>query len=488
MNPGDPLSALDLHLPPPGSRQRMRALHRQLKDAILSGRISPGLRLPSTRALADALGVSRNAVVAVYGLLLGEGYIEAATGAGHHVAPLPPGPSPMRPALARGVEPAWLNPAYRGLAATPDRSALPAPCWDFRVGVPDKSELAFEVWRRLSARCLRTLARRTVGYGPAQGQPALRAAIAQHVSFARAVACSAEDVLVSAGAQQAFSLLAQVLVTPGRTVVAVELPGYPPARLAFEAAGARIVPVPVDDEGLVVERLPAAARVIVTTPAHQFPLGMAMSAARRHALLAFAQRHGAVVVEDDYDGEFRFDGRALDALQTLDRNASVCFVGTFSKSLFPALRLGYLVAPPWARLPLLAAKERMDWHCNLLSQETLAAFIAEGHLARHVRRMGKRYARRRALLLERLEGDLAPWLRPLPGSAGLHLAAQLAARHDAAAVAAQARAAGLGLACVADYGRAVPNALLFGYGAIDESAIGEALDRLAQLLKKPRAG
>ncbi|MDQ7998792.1 MAG: PLP-dependent aminotransferase family protein [Pseudomonadota bacterium] len=484
MNPGDPLSALDLHLPPPGSRQRMRALHRQLKDAILSGRIAPGLRLPSTRALAEALGASRNAVVAVYGLLLGDGYIEAAAGSGHHVARLP---AARRPVAPRG-EPAWLNPAYRGLAGTPDRDAPPVPRWDFRLGVPDKSELAFDAWRRLSARSLRTLARRAVGYGPAQGQPALRTAIARHVSFTRAVACSGEDVLVSAGAQQAFSLLAQVLVTPGRTVVAVEHPGYPPARMAFEAAGARIVPVPVDEEGLVVERLPAEARVILTTPAHQFPLGMVMSAARRRALLAFAQRHGAVIVEDDYDGEFRFDGRALDALQTLDRAASVFFVGTFSKSLFPALRLGYVVAPAWARLPLVAAKERMDWHCNLLSQETLAAFIAEGHLARHVRRMGDRYARRRALLLERLNGELAPWLRPLPGSAGLHLAAQLADRHDAGAVAAQARAAGLGIACVADYGRGVPNALLLGYGAIDESEIGDALDRLAQLLKAQRSG
>ncbi|XXQ55074.1 PLP-dependent aminotransferase family protein [Xenophilus aerolatus] len=480
MNSGDPLSALHLQLPPTGSRQRMRDLHRQLKDAILSGRIAPGLRLPSTRALAQALGASRNAVVAVYGLLLGEGYIEAAAGAGHHVARLP---AARRPIAPRG-EPAWLNPAYRGLGGTPDRDAQPAPRWDFRVGVPDKSELAFDIWRRLSARSLRTLSRRTVGYGPPQGQPALRAAIAQHVSFARAVACSADDVLVSAGAQQAFSLLAQVLVTPGRTVVAVEHPGYPPARLAFEAAGARVVPVPVDDEGLVVERLPGEARVIVTTPAHQFPLGMVMSAARRRALLAFAQRHGAVVVEDDYDGEFRFDGRALDALQTLDRAASVFFVGTFSKSLFPALRLGYVVAPPWARLPLVAAKERMDWHCNLLSQETLAAFIAEGHLARHVRRMGARYARRRALLLERLNGDLAPWLQPLPGSAGLHLAAQMVGGHDAAAVAARARTAGLGLSCVADYGREVPNALLFGYGAIDEAAMGDALARLAQLLGK----
>ncbi|WP_329955905.1 PLP-dependent aminotransferase family protein [Cupriavidus necator] len=223
----------------------------------------------------------------------------------------------------------------------------------------------------------------------------LREAIASHVSFARAVACGADDVVVTSGAQQAFDLIARVLVTPGKTVVAVEDPGYPPLRHAFAAAGARLVPVPVDDEGMQVDQLPAGARVICVTPSHQFPLGATLSLARRRALLAFARRHGAVVVEDDYDGEFRHGGRPLDALQTLDQDQLVWYVGTFSRSLFPGLRLGYAVVPPWARDAVVAAGQYTDWHSALLAQDTLAAFMAEGHLARHIRKMRAAYTGRR---------------------------------------------------------------------------------------------
>jgi GntR family transcriptional regulator / MocR family aminotransferase len=365
-----------------------------------------------------------------------------------------------------------------------DREQAKGLLYDFRLGVPEKASIHFDVWRRLSARSLRSLGRREVGYGPPRGQPALRGAIAAHVSLTRAVACSADDVLVTAGAQQAFDLLARVLVTLGKTVVAVEHPGYPPARIAFEAAGARIVRVPVDDEGLVVEKLPREVRVICVTPSHQFPLGCVLSPRRRVALLAFAERHRAVIIEDDYDGEFRYDGRALDALQTLDRNGSVFFVGTFSKSLFPALRLGFVVAPPWAMLPLVVAKERADSHCNLLAQETLAAFMAEGHLARHVRKMRGLYAERRAVLLERLERDFAPWLQPLTGTAGLHLAARARPGLDVERLVERARHAGVGVSSIADYGRGatLPRGLLFGFGAIDATRIGSGLTRLRALV------
>src|SRR6185436_17297532 len=216
---------------------------------------------------------------------------------------------------------------------------------------------------------------------------------ARHVSFARAVACDPDDVTVTAGAQQAFDLLARILVVPKRTVVALENPGYPPLRAAFAAAGARIAAVPVDEQGLIVERLPAQAKIVCVTPSHQFPLGAVMSASRRAALLEFAQRQGAVVIEDDYDGEFRFTDRPLDALQTLDRTESVFYVGTFSKSLLPALRLGYIVAPSWARAALVAAKATMDGYCGPHTQNTVAALVRGGFLSSYVRKMHRVYGR-----------------------------------------------------------------------------------------------
>jgi len=313
----------------------------------------------------------------------------------------------------------------------------------------------------------------------------LREASARHVSFARAVACGPDDVIVTAGAQQAFDLLARILVTPGRTVVAIENPGYPPLRAAFAAAGAKLAPVRVDAQGLIVERLPHEARVVCVTPSHQFPLGSAMSAQRRAALLDFAQARGAVIIEDDYDGEFRFGGRPLDALQTLDRSQSVFYVGTFSKSLFPAIRLGYVVAPPWARGALVAAKQCADSHCGVLGQETLAAFIDEGHLARHVRRMRGIYAKRREAVLEALDRDFGRWLEPVPNVAGLHLAAFARPGIDVPAIVGRAREHSIGLSALRPYYLGTARAgLAFGYGAIDEHDIVEGLARLRRAWPK----
>jgi GntR family transcriptional regulator/MocR family aminotransferase len=292
-----------------------------------------------------------------------------------------------------------------------------------------------------------------------------------------------EDIVVTSGAQQAFDLLARILVVPGRTVVALEDPGYPPARFAFAAAGAKVAAAPVDDEGLIVERLPRDARIIYVTPSHQFPLGPAMSARRRAQLLAFANRHRVLVIEDDYDGEFRFGGRPLDALQTLDREACVFYVGTFSKSLFPALRLGYVVAPAWARAALIAAKLNADWHCPVAEQDTLAAFIGEGHLARHVRKMRRIYAARRGLLLQLLERDFQPWFTPLPSVAGLHLAALAKPQVNVETLVERARRVEVGVQALRGFyaGRSKAG-LVFGYGTINEGAIAEGLSRLREIL------
>jgi GntR family transcriptional regulator / MocR family aminotransferase len=477
---------LPISIPPRKSRERLRSLHRQLRTAILQGRLQPGLRLPPTRLLAAEYGVSRNTAVAAYDLLLSEGYLTSRRGAGTYVADVLPKPAVRRaPPAARSAADRRLNAVWSqpAMPFDPERSA---PRFHFNVGVPDISRFPVDVWRRLSTRALRGFAKICADYDSPHGRPALRAAIAHHVSFARAVACNADAVTVTAGAQQAFDLLARILVVPKRTIVALENPGYPPLRAAFAAAGARITGVPVDDEGLIVERLPAQAKIVCVTPSHQFPLGAVMSASRRAALLEFAQRHGAVVIEDDYDAEFRFGDRPLDALQTLDRNESVFYVGTFSKSLFPSLRLGFVVAPPWAHLALAAAKQAADGYCALLAQETLAAFIAEGHLARHVRRMRVVYAARRRVLLDGLRNEFSEWLRPVPSAAGLHLTALAERSLDIEALVARARKRDVGISSLRrfefDARGSKPRGIAFGYGALDERGIAEGLARLRKLV------
>jgi len=471
---------LAITLPPRGSGAVMRVLHKELRAAILDGRLKPGLRLPSTRVLAESWGVSRNTVMGAYDLLLSEGYLFARHGAGTYVAEALPVRA-ERPVMAEEtstdgrLNAFWASPPpYLG---KPWASLVP-PGSIFRLGVPDTECFPFHIWRRLLARSLRALARLPAAYVEAQGRPLLREAIANHVSFARAVACRPEDVVVTAGTQQAFDLLARILVTPGKTTVVLEDPGYPPFRAAFDAVGARIVPVPVDLEGLVVERLPADARVICVTPSHQFPLGVAMSMRRRAELLEFARVNGAVVIEDDYDGEFRFGATPRDALQTLDRSGSVFYVGTFSKSLFPGIRLGFVVTPPWARRALTNAKQCSDWHSPVLEQDVLATFIGEGHLARHVRKMRRVYAERREVMVSVLQTHFGQWLDPIPSSGGMHLTALT--RIDIDPIVRSARQSQLDVRPLRSYylGDEPQAGLVFGYGASSPEVLTDGLLQL----------
>ena len=407
----DPLSPLPITLPPRGSRSVLSSLHHQLRSAILDGRLKPGMRLPSTRALAAGLGVSRNTAVATYDLLLSEGYVSAHRGSGTTVAKSLPRLAKSGGLLHRSHSQRNLNPFWRRCSEPLHYYPAAAARFSFQVGVPDPASFPYDTWRRLYGRVLRRLHAKPALSFDAQGLGALREAISQHVSFSRAVACGPDDIVITAGAQQAFDLLARVLTTRDRTTVALEDPGYPPLRAAFEAQGARMAPVPVDQEGLIVDRVPARARLVCVTPSHQFPLGAVMSAGRRAALLELCQRRGMVIIEDDYDGEFRFVDRPLDALQTLDRAQCVFYVGTFSKSLLPDLRVGYIVAPPWALAALVVAKQTSDGQRNTMAQATLALLIREGHLARHIRKMQGIYSRRRQVLLEGLGSVLGNWLR-----------------------------------------------------------------------------
>ena len=479
----DPFFALGLSLPAPGARQRRKALHGQIKAAILDRRLAPGLQLPASRALARRLGLSRNSVLAVYDLLLGEGYIVSRQGAGCFVAEAPrrsiPAAEPEQAQAAPRLRPAW-----RGQAPVP-RGPPPLPL-TLRLGLPDLSLFPHDDWRRLAGRARRRAALAPGGYEDPYGAPALREAVASHVSVTRAVACVPEDILITHGAQQAFDLLAKVLVEPGRTVVAVEEPGYPPMRSAFVAAGAVVRPTPVDEEGLIVEALPKDTAVICVTPSHQFPLGVTMSPARRAALLAFAEARDAVIVEDDYDGEFRFEARPLDALQTLDRSGRVVYVGTFSKCLSPDLRLGFAVCPAWALGALARAKQLSDWNCPIVGQETLAAFIAEGRLARHVRRTRGIYAERRRTLLQALDARCGSRLTPFPAVAGLHIAARLAPGLDENEVAALAAREGVGLRTIGGFaaGQGTPQGFALAYGAESRETIVAVVERLGAILAR----
>lgn len=466
-----------------GAGGRMRLLHAQLRAAILDQRLRAGATLPSTRKVAAAFGIARNTVVAAYDLLVAEGYVVTRTGAKAVVADL----GARRPRAAhRSARPhearlaaQWLPPAWAP-RTNPAETRTPG----FRLGVPEHRHFPLHIWRRLLARSLDARAPDAFGYPDPKGRPLLRSAIAQHVSFARAVACGADDVVVTCGAQQAFDLLARMLVRPGRTKVAVEDPGYPPLRTAMVTAGAQLVPVPVDDEGLCVDQLPRDVRIACVTPSHQFPTGAVMSMQRRAALLEFARSRDALIVEDDYDGEFRYGVRPLDALQTLDRDARVIYVGTFSKSLFPSLRVGYVVAPSWAIEPLAAIKQCIDSAGNAQVQDALGRFILDGHLARYVRRMRKVYAGRREAMLDVLRQELAPWLEPIPSEAGIHLAAHYRDARAERRILSKVHQYAPGAQAISSFAMAggQHKGVVFGYGCIDADGIRDAARRLAAAL------
>jgi GntR family transcriptional regulator/MocR family aminotransferase len=359
--------------------------------------------------------------------------------------------------------------------------------FDFRAGIPDARRFPFATWRALSSEKFRSAAVGSGAHVGAPGVPALRAAVARHVGVSRGVRADAEDVLVTSGSQQAIDLVARVLLAPG-DVVAVENPGYPPPRNAFAALGCRIVGVPVDAEGLVVDALPDDARLVYVCPSHQFPLGMVMSLRRRRALLDWAERVDAAIVEDDYDSEFRFDGRPVEPLHRLDTTGRVLYVGSFSKVLLPTLRLGFVIAPPPLHAALHKAKHVADWHTSVPLQATTAAFIDKGHLGRHIRRMRGVYTDRHLAVLRELAGPLAARLEPIPSVAGLHVAARLRGPADGTdvAVAARAERCGVAVAPLSMFripGTATPPGFLLGYGAIDVTAIPEGLRRLGACLE-----
>ncbi len=468
---------MDVHVTLKGRGDLTARIYRQLFDAVLDGRLRPGERLPATRELARRLDVSRNTVSLAYERLIAEGVFTGRVGAGTFVCAGVAGPARARRAPEGRVQ---VQPLWRAIHEPRPIRAV-GPAYDFRVGSPDAALFPFTVWRRLVARELRPGTLDWSRYGDPSGHAGLRATIARHAGISRAVRASADDVIVTQGAQQALDLIGRVVLARGDTV-AVEEPGYPPARLLFQTLGARVVGVPVDDEGLVVSAVPRAARLVYVTPSHQFPLGIPMSLARRRALLAWAERRNGLVIEDDYDSEFRFEGRPLDPLQSLDGSGRVVYVGSFSKVMLPALRVGFVVAPASLRGPFRSAKQLMDWHGELPTQAALARFIDDGLLGRHIRKLTREYAARHEMICAAIRRDFGAWLRLVPSGAGLHVAARSApgATIDLNRVVARAEASGVLVRTLAHFsaGSAAQDGLVFGYGALATGTIEEGLKRL----------
>lgn len=467
-----------------GSREISASLYQELRAAILDGRLKSGARLPPTRSAKATLGVSRNTAQQVYERLANEGLVSTKRGSGAYVAP--PRLRSAGPAVARAPRDARVNDFWFSDEVTAsigfwreeeEGVSAPKPRIDLRPGMVDLALFPFAALRQEMAKQLRRLETRPSSLKSPQGNQGsyqLRQAISDHIALTRAVACLDSDVLVTAGAQQAFDVIARILVRPGETLVAIEDPGYPPMRVAFEAAGARLAPVPVDAQGIVIEKIPPEASIICVCPSHQFPLGMTMSRQRRKDLLEHARSAGAVIVEDDYDGEFRYDGAPLEALRTQASAEEVFYVGTFSKCMLPSLRLGFIVAPKWAMRALVAAKNATDWHCPVPMQLALAAFIRDGHLARHVRRMRQAYGERRDIVLGLLRGELKRWLKPVPSLYGLHVTA-LAYEADCEQVSARLAGKGVRMHALHRYhlGTQVRSGLIFGLGSADRPQLEE---------------
>lgn len=479
---------MELHLNIVGNKDLSGQVFRQLSEAIRSGRLVDGQRVPPTRLLAAQLGISRKPVAEAYQKLAYEKLLVGQAGRGTFVS---------APKILSSSRPAGAKLAGHACLAKWDKldSPLREPQqesrsqYEFIGGAPAPQHFPQDDWRRCVLYGLRQDTSERGRYAATEGVPALRDALARHAAFARGVNCNASQLLVTNGAQQALDLLARILLEPG-SCVAVEDPGYPVARLLFESHGARVAHIPVDAEGMMVERIPQEARLIYVTPAHQFPLGMPMSSTRKQALLDRAYAIGAIIIEDDYDSEFRYEGRPTDSLQSMDRHGVVAFVGTLSKVVLPKLRIGYVVAPDAILPALKIAKHLTDWHTATMVQHALARFIEDGSLLKHIRRGHDIYASRREVLVRVFRAELAPWFALVPAVAGFHLAAFARKDLDIGRLIQLARRDGVGLYSLsAFYCAATPRqGLFFGYGAIDTLDIEPALLRVRAILLAMDAG
>lgn len=476
-----------LHLDLDGEGPLNQRLVRALKDAMLGGRLARDARLPASRDLARALSVSRNTVVDAYEQLVAEGFLRGQVGAGTFVAfEAPRAPQGAGAAQAARLS-AWGRRALTGARASPAVARRRPLRYNLEYGLPLVLPALQSAWRRaLSAAADRS----GFDYMPPHGLSALREQIAAYLGRRRGIAADPADVVVLGGTQQGVELAARVLVDAGDRVV-LEDPGYQGTRRALDALGARLLSLPVDRDGIDTTRLPrAGARLAVVTPSHQFPAGAVLSLPRRLALLDWARRHDAWIIEDDYDGEFRHDGRPLAALKALDADGRVVYVGSFSKVVFPALRLGFALVPPALREAFRAARFLVDRGSPAVVQQALADLMASGRFDRLLRRTGLVLQARRTALLEALARHCGTRVAVEGTAAGMHVTAWLrdVPPRDVPALVAAAERVDLGLYPIAPYYAEPPPraGLLLGYAGLSPRDLGEAARRLARLLPPPR--
>lgn len=479
-------------------RSSSKALHRQVYDtyqsAIVNGSLRAGQRVPSTRMLAAELGISRIPILNAYAQLLAEGYLQSRVGAGTVVSK----------ALPDQIAPTELVASRAGVAQSSVRTiakrALPVPVaerltWTRGWGAFGVSQVAFDhfpfqIWNSLITRHCRRVQAKSLDYGDPIGSRNLREAIATYLRTARGVRCEAEQIMIVSGSQQALEISALVLLDPGSKVW-MEEPGYRFARSIFHLNGCEIVPIPVDSEGLNVStgiKRCRKARAAFVTPSHQYPLGVTMSAARRLQLLDWAEGSGSWIIEDDYDSEYRYESLPIASLQGLDRYSRVVYIGTFSKVLFPSLRMGYIVIPPDLVERFLAIRMAMDIAPATLHQEVLADFIREGHFARHIRRMRLLYGERRSSLIESIRKELGLGADITGGDAGMHLSLSLKDIRDRE-IAARAAKANLWLVPLSTSYTGTPlrQGFILGFGSTAVEDIPNAVGRLRTLLEAEKS-
>jgi GntR family transcriptional regulator/MocR family aminotransferase len=468
-----------------GREPLFRQVYQGSRDRILSGAFPAGSKLPSTRAISEQLGISRTVAVLAYEQLLAEGYTTGRGGSGTYVATAGFTPRALsheqcpQLRLSKFGETA-AGASDRVKAYQQRKKRLP---YNFAYGRSDLETFPFEMWRRTLLRCARKAPVSGLDYGPSAGSPALREAICAHLLRSRAVVCEPSQIIITSGSHQAIDIICRVLIGPGDPV-ALENPSYEGIAEVLRASRARMFPISVDSEGLDPNRLPGGARVVFVTPSHQFPTGVILPLARRVELLQWAARNNAVVVEDDYDGEFRYEGHPLESLQGLDREGRVIYVGTFSRTVFSSLRIGYLIAPKQLVEVFTAAKWLCDRQSATLEQEALAELITSGAYERYLRRVRRRNASRRRALLEAIDTHLADRVEVTGDGAGAHVVLWPKRRVSEASVIAQAATRGVGVYEISPYflKPSSRTGILLGYSRVNEKQITEGIRRLGEFL------